>query len=132
MRERHAIGCFVSGIANHETLISSSDFLLFSVEVNSVSDLGRLFIESDNDCGSTIIHSDVDGVIADLFDGLTDDGLDVGFCCGADLPEDHADGVFDGSLACNHGVGVFGKAGIEDGIGDIVTQFIGMATGDAF
>ena len=77
-----------------------------------------------------MIHADIDWVVADLLDGLPDNLLDIGFRFGADLSEDHADWIFDSSLACYHGVGVFGETGIEDWVRDVVAEFIGVSASD--
>ena len=78
-----------------------------------------------------MVHADIDWVIAYFLNGLSNNLLDVGLSFGADLPEDHADGVFDSSLASNHGVGVFSEAGVKDWVGDVVAEFIGVSAGDA-
>ena len=106
--------------------------LFFFVFMDTLGNLWRLLIDGHDDGGSFVIHSNIDGVIADLLDGLSSDKFDVGFGSGTDLSEDHADRVLDCGLACHHGVGIFGETGIEDGIGDIVTEFVRMTAGDTF
>lgn len=132
MSKRHKVRGFIGGIANHETLVTGTDLLFFFVFMDTLGNLWGLLIEGHDDGGSFVVHSDFSGVIPDFLDGLSSDEFDVGFCGGTDLSEDHADGVLDCGLACHHGVGIFGETGVEDGIGDIVTEFVGVAAGDAF
>ena len=112
MSEWHVVLGLIGSIADHESLISSPNVLLLSVDVHSFCDLTRLLVQRHNHSGCFVVHPDFEGIVANFLNGLSDDLLDVGLGFGADLSENHADGVFDSSLACDHGVGILGKTGI--------------------
>ena len=57
--DRHVIFSFISCIPDHKALISSSDVFFLSVEMDSLSNLLRLFIDSNNDGCSSVVHSHV-------------------------------------------------------------------------
>lgn len=110
----HEVLSLIRGVSDHQSLVSGSDFLLRLVEMHSLSDIRRLFVDGDDDGGIFVVHADIVGVIPDLLDGLSRDLLKVYLSVHRNLTENHADRVFDGTLACNFGVGILGQASIED------------------
>src|SRR5699024_813989 len=71
-------------------------------------------------------------VIADGTDDLAGDAGDIDVAGGGDLAHnmDKAGGT--GGLAGDAGAGVLRKNGVEDGVGNLVADFIGMPLGDGF
>ena len=63
-------------------------------------------------------------IVADPLNGVTDDSLVVKLGGGGDLTEDHDHSGLGGGLAGNLAPLVLLKAGIEDGIGDLVTDLV--------
>ena len=132
MGEGHVVGCLVTGVTDHQTLISGSDLLVFFVLMDTLGDFGWLFVNGNDYCCGFVIHSDFVGIISNFLNGLSGDLFEVDVSTCADLPENHADWVFDGTLACDFSVGVFFEAGVKDGVGDVVTEFVGVSGGDVF
>ena len=102
------------------------------VHVDWLSYFMRLTVDGNNYGGCFVVHSHISIIIADLFNGVPGDFFYVDGGIGVDLAEDHADWIFDGSFACNFGLGIFGEAGVEDGVGNVIAEFVGMAAGDVF
>lgn len=128
--QRHEFFGFISSVTDHEALVSGSNVELIFFEVNRLSDIGALFIDGDDDDGGFVIHTNVNGVVADFFNGLSGNLFEVDFGLSADFTEDHADAVFDGTFAGDFGFGVLGETGVKDGVGDVVTEFVGVSAGD--
>lgn len=128
--EGHELGGLIGGVSDHESLVSGSDILLLLLDVDGVSDLLRLLVNSDDDGGVLVVESLGDIIISDLLDGLSGDLLDLEVSLGGDFSENHAESVLDGSLAGDLGFGVLGQASIQDGVGDIVAQLIRMTVSD--
>jgi len=100
--------------------------------MDTLGNLGWLLVNgNDYSCGF-VIHSNLIGIISNFLDGLSGNLFKVDISRGADLSENHADWVFNSTLACNFSVGIFLEAGIKDGVWDIVTEFVGVAWGDVF
>lgn len=91
MRKGHEVGSFITGISNHETLVSSSDLFVLLVLMHTLSNFRGLLVDGDNNGCSFVIHSDFVGVVADLLNGLSGDLFKVDLTSGADLAENHAD-----------------------------------------
>ena len=132
MCEGHIVLSLVCCIADHKSLITCSDVFLLSVYMNSLSYFTWLLVEWDNDRGCFVVHSNIDRIVANFLNGLSNDLLDVGVGFCADLSENHANRIFHGSLACYLRFWIFGEASVKDRIWDIVTEFVGVSTGDTF
>jgi len=63
-------------------------------------------------------------IVADPLNGVTDNLLVVELGGGGDLTEDHDHSGLGGGLAGNLAPLVLLKAGIEDGVGDLVTDLV--------
>lgn len=130
MSQRHVVLCLVSSIANHKSLITSSNIFFLSINMNSLSYLAWLLINSNYNCSCFVVHSDINWVITHFFDGLPDYLLNIRFSLSAYLSKNHAHWIFNSCLACNHWIRILGKASIKDRVRDIVTEFIRMSTCD--
>jgi hypothetical protein len=82
--------------------------------MHRLGDVGALFIDSNDNDSGFVIHTDINGVVADLFDSLSCNLFKIDFGLGAYLSEDHADAVFDGTFAGYFRFGVLGETGIKD------------------
>jgi hypothetical protein len=100
--------------------------------VNPTGDIGRLLVDANKDLavvagetlglnGREIVN---EGAESDLTNLIADNLFVVKVGGGGDLPEDHNHVVFGGSLAGDLGQGVRSKAGIEDGIGDLIAELV--------
>lgn len=57
--------------------------------VESLSDIGRLLLDGDKNVAGLVVESLLGGIVSDVLDGLSDDGLEVDLSLGGDLSEDH-------------------------------------------
>lgn len=89
--EGHEGGSLVAGVSNHQSLVSGSDFLVGLVNMDALGDVWRLFVDGHDDGGSLVVHADLVRVVADLFNSLTGNLLEVDLSLSADLSENHAD-----------------------------------------
>ena len=78
----HQLGCLVGGVAEHHALVAGA------AVVDTLSDVGGLAIDGGDD-GAGVAVEALDGVVvADLFHGVADDGLEVDVGFGGDLSSD--------------------------------------------
>lgn len=132
VREGVEFRSFVGGIAEHETLVTGTQLLQSLLVVKTLSDIGGLLLNGNHDVAGLVVEALVGGVVADLLDGASDDVLVVNGSLGGDLTEDHDHTGLGGRLASDLGEGVLSKAGIEDGIGNLITDLVGVAFTDGF
>lgn len=111
--EGHEVLSLIRGVSDHQSLVSSTHLLFGLVEMHALGNIGRLLVNSHDDGGIFVIHADIIGVITDLLDGLSRNLLKINLSIHRNLSENHANGVLDGTLACNFSVGILGEAGIE-------------------
>jgi hypothetical protein len=72
--------------------------------VETLSDIGRLLLDGDEDVAGLVVESLFRRVVPDVLDGLSDDGLVVDESLGGDLSEDHDHSTRDMSQAREKGV----------------------------
>lgn len=86
--EGHQVGALVRGIAEHDTLVTSTVVLEIAV-VKTLGDIGRLLLDGDEHVAGVVVKALLRGIVADVLDGVTDDLLVVNGGLGGDLAEDH-------------------------------------------
>jgi len=99
------------------------------LNLDSVDRLGNvrgLLLNGDNDIAGLVVESLGRIVVSDVLDGIADDLLVVDSGGGGDLSEDHNHASLGTGLAGDTGGLVILDASIEDGIGDLVAEFIGV------
>ncbi len=124
---------FVASIAEHHALVASA---LFFVEartfIDTLGDIGALLVHRDEDSASLVIEAFVGVIVADFFDGVACDFLEVEGGFGGDLTCDHDQAGVEESFACNTTAGIVFEAGIKDCVRDLIRHFVGVAFGDGF
>jgi hypothetical protein len=110
----------VGGISEHDTLVTGTKLLESLLVVETLSDIGRLLLNGNEDVACLVVEALVGRVVADVLDGITDDLLVVEVCLGGNLTEDHDHTGLGGRLAGNLGERVLLEAGIEDGVRDLI------------
>ena len=110
--EGHELLSLISGVAEHDTLVTSTVVLKGAV-VKTLRDIGRLLLDGNEDVAGLVVEALGGVVIADLLDGVADDLLVVELGLGSDLAENHDHAGLGGRLAGDLGEGVLGEAGIE-------------------
>jgi len=129
--KRHQLLSLISGIAEHVTLITSTNFLggLGAVAVDRVSNLRALLSNRDNDGASLVIESLVGIIKPDLGNGGTGNLLVIDQTIAADLTNNENSSGGGGTLTGNLGMGVDSEGGVEDTIGNLIAQFVGVTRG---
>ena len=130
-RGRHQYVGFVAGVAEHQALVAGA--LVFRLlAVNALGDVhGLLADDVDNAAGVTVVAHGRGGV-ADVLDHAAHQVFQIHPGAGGDFPTDDSDpGLYHG-FARNPGMGVVDQNGVEDGIGNLVSQFIRVAFRDRF
>ena len=115
---RHKLLRFIDGIAEHHALISCAyiRFIFTSVFksiVNTLCDIGRLFInEQDYFCGMTV-KAKLRTVIADTVDGISDRFFNIHNAFGGNLSGKHYCIILDYRFNCHTGVFVLLQISIQ-------------------
>jgi hypothetical protein len=110
--EGHELFSLVCRITEHDTLITSTVVLEVTV-VKTLSDIGRLLLNGDEDVASLVIETLGRVIVSNVADGVTDDLLVVQLGVGGDFTKDHDHTSLRGGFATDLGVGVLSEAGIE-------------------
>lgn len=124
--EGEQLGGLVSGIAEHDTLVTGTKLLKSLVVVQALGDIGRLLLNGDEQVESLVVEALGGVIVADILDGVTDDLLVVDVSAGRDLTEDHDHAGLGGGLASDLGQRVLSQAGIENGIRDLISNLVGV------
>lgn len=120
----------VSGITEHDTLVTSTELLEGLIVVKTLGDIGRLLLNGDEQVAGLVVETLGRVIIADALDSLTDDLLVVELGLGGNLTENHDHTGLGGSLASNLGEGILSQAGIKDSIGDLISDLVGVTLAD--
>ena len=137
-RQRHQLGGVVARVAEHQALVAGT-LLVERVDatgavlvgrVDALGDVGALLADRHLDAAGGAVEALGGGVVADAEHGVAHDlgDLDVGL--GRDLTGDvHESGGhhrLDGDAAA----GVLVEHGVEDRVGDLVTDLVRVSLGD--
>lgn len=124
------LGGLVGGIAEHDTLVTGTKLLKSLLVVQTLGDIGRLLLNGDQQVEGLVVEALGRVIVADALDGVTDDLLVVELGLGGDLTKDHDHTSLGSGLASNLGQRVLGQAGIEDGIGNLISNLVGVTLTD--
>lgn len=128
--EGEELGGLVSGITEHDSLVTSTETLESLLVVQTLGDIGRLLLNSNEQVQGLVVETLGGIIVTDVLDGVTDDLLVVNLGLGGDFTENHDHTSLGGSLASNLGEGILSQAGVEDGIGDLIGNLIGVTLTD--
>lgn len=120
----------ISGITEHDTLVTGTELLESLVVVETLSDIGRLLLNGDEQVAGLVIETLRRIIVTNVLDGITDNLLVVELGIGGDLAKDHDHTSLGGSLASNLGEGVLSEAGIEDGIRNLISDLVRVTLTD--
>jgi len=131
-RQRHQLRCLVAGVAEHDSLVACSHQIkriacVVVGFVDSLGDVGGLLVESHQHRAAVGIESTGPGAaVTDLLDHIANQVDEIHLCFGCHLTGDHAEtGVHDG-LAGHAAGGILGQQSIENGVADLIADFVGM------
>lgn len=116
----------VSGITEHDTLVTSTELLESLLVVETLGNVRGLLLNGDEQVAGLVVKTLLGVIVTDVLDGITDDLLVVELGLSGDLTEDHDHTGLGGSLTSNLGEGVLAKAGIEDGVGNLISDLVGV------
>ena len=136
--QRHELGSVVAGVAEHHALVAGAVFevvtglTLLELErlVDAHGDVAGLLVNG-GEYGAGVVVETVGGVVvAYLAHDFACDLRDVNVAAGGNLAHDvdHARGG--GALAGDVAQGVLFEYGVQNGVGDLVADFVGMSFGD--
>ena len=132
-RQRHQFGRVVAGVAEHQPLVARADLLpLGGVLVHSHGDVGALPVDREHHRAGVGANAHPIVCVADVADDLADDLGIVDHGLGRDLAGDNGDAGRDHRLAGHAAPGVLGEQGVEDAVGNLIGQLVGMAHADRF
>lgn len=120
----------IGGITEHDTLVTGTELLKSLVVVQALSDIGGLLLDGDKDVAGLVVEALGGVIVTDVLDGTTDDLLVVELGLGGDLAENHDHTSLGCGLASNLGERVLSQAGIEDGIGDLISDLVWVTLTD--
>ena len=132
-RQRHQFGRFITGVAEHESLVAGADVLTLGfVGVHALSDVGALLVDADHyRAGIAADAGEVVGV-TNIVDDLANDALIVDNGFGGDFASDDGDASRYHGFAGDAAHWVLSEDGVEDAVGDLVSQLVWMAHADGF
>ena len=118
---RHQLRVLGAGITKHHSLIASA------AGVYAHGYVARLFVDA-GDYGAGVAVKAVDGVVVtDGADGTADYVLEIDVGFGGDFSGDDHEARGGKGFASYAAGGIFGETGVEDGVGNLVGDLIGMA-----
>ena len=89
-------------------------------------------MDADEDLAGLCGETDVGGGVADIGDDTADDGLPVDFRLGGDFTGNDNEVGCAESFTSHAALGILSQAGVEDRIGDLIGNFVGMPFGNRF
>lgn len=127
----HHFLSFVGGIAEHETLITSTNVLVFLAFMHTLGNIGALLFNGYEDVAGLVIETNGGISETDSPHSGTNDILVVHLGLGGDLSENHHHSGLACRFTSNLGVGIFSQAGIQNGVRDLIAELIRVTLRDA-
>ncbi|KAK3043056.1 hypothetical protein RJ639_002624, partial [Escallonia herrerae] len=130
----HELRRFVSGIAKHMALITSSNIFRFLCEMtmNTLSNVWALLLNVDKDLAVIGIKAYIRRCKPNASASISNYLLIVYFGLGRDLAKDHHHVSFCAGFTSNFALWILLQASIKDSIRDLVAELVRMAFIDRF
>lgn len=128
--QREELWGLIGSIAEHDTLISSTKLFESLLVMETLGDVRRLFLDCDKDVAGLVIEAFCGVIVSNVFDSCSDNSLVVESRLGRDFAKDHNHASLGGGFARNFGERVLSQAGVENGIGDLISDLVRMALAD--
>ncbi len=141
-RQRHEDIGLAAGVAEHHPLVARAQAVEvvgvgaapeLQALVDAAGDVGRLLVDGDHDAAGVAVEAGARPVVADGLDRLPGDVGDVDVGVGPQLAGHHDQACGDERLAGHAGmlrVGVAHEDRIEDGVGHLVRDLVGVPLRD--
>ena len=122
----HQLGSFVRGVAEHHALVAGA------ARVHALRDVARLLVDGRYHGAGVGVEAVESVVVADGGDDAANQTLEIDVGLGGDLAgNDHQSGGRQ-RLGGDAAVRVLLQAGIENGVGDLIGNLVGVAFGNGF
>ena len=122
----HQLGGLITGITEHHALIACTAHLIVGAQCN----IGALAVNVGDDGAGVGVKAELGAGVADIGHDLADDLLEIDIAVGGDLTHDMDHAGRGAGLAGHAGLGVVGQDLVEDGIGDLIADLVGMSLGN--
>src|SRR5690606_16641083 len=125
--------------AEHDALVAGSLAVervarvaqaLFEGHVHALRDVGRLRPDRDGDTAVAAVEANLGGVVADARDDVAHDPRNLDIAVGRDLTRDVHEARRDERLDRDAAAGILLEKGVEDRVGDLVTDLVRVTLGD--
>ena len=129
-RSRHQRVCFVTGVAEHQTLVTGAFFKRIVLSfIDALCDVGRLFVISNQDGAAFMVNTVAAVVVTDTLQGVANDLGVVHICGGRNFAGEHDRAGCAQSFSGNSSGRILFQDSVENGVRNLVGDFIGMAFG---
>ena len=133
-RQGHQLRCLVAGVTEHHALVSRAvgqlavcAGLALQRFVHAQGDVRGLFVDGGDDAAGIAVKAVLATVIADLPHHFPGDLGDIHIAGGGDLAH-HMDEAGAGCGLAGHAAhGILGQDGIQDGVGNLIADLVGMS-----
>ena len=133
----HQLCRLVTGVAEHHALVARAVVqlgflvvLVFQGFVHAQGDVGGLLVDGGDDAAGVTVETVFAPVIANVPDHLPGDFVNVHIAAGGDLAHDVDQARAGRGLTGHPALGVLGQDGVQDGVGNLVADFVGMPLGN--
>lgn len=131
-RQRQLFVGFVGGVTEHDTLVTGTQFFQGLFQMQTLGDVGRLLFDGDQHVTGLVVEPLFGVVVTNVLDGVTDDLLVVQLGLGGDFTEHHDHTGLGGGFTRDLRQRVDGETRVQDGVGHLVTDLVGVAFTDRF
>lgn len=123
----------IGSIAEHDALITGSKVLFLLISMDSIGNVDILGLNNLDNVTLSTVKALLPRVVSNSFAGVPGNLFEIDLLLGdASLTHQAEHLGFDGALHSHFSVGVDSKAGIKDGIGNLITKFIRVTFSDRF
>ena len=129
-RSRHQRVCFVTGVTKHQALITGAFFERIVLSfIDALSDIGRLFVISNQDCAAFMVNTVTAVIVTNALQGVANDLGVIHICGGRNFAGEHDGSGRAQSFSGNSSSRILFENSVENGVRNLVGDFIGMAFG---
>merc|ERR1719253_767376 len=123
--KRHETFGFISGVSKHNSLVTGSNILNFH-GIYGLGNIGRLLLNGNNNITGLVVKTFSGIVVSNVLNCVTDNLFVVYGSSSGDFSKDHYHTSFTASFASNTTGFVSSNTCVKNGIGNLVTELIGV------